>query len=141
MRNDTQSAEDTSAGTASSQVGFGSHGPPPAERGDYNGETVNNVQELHPVVGSGDRVDGGAAAEDTVTEIRVGSVVEASGLQPCEVGLDSCVSSFGPLSRQPAYGFAVGIMAAPLILTGSLQPSASATMCLAAFHIDSWMKD
>ncbi|CBZ30144.1 conserved hypothetical protein [Leishmania mexicana MHOM/GT/2001/U1103] len=45
------------------------------------------------------------------------------------------------LSQQVACSFAVGIMAAPLILKGSLQPSASATTCMAPFHIDSRMKD
>ncbi|CAG9581717.1 conserved hypothetical protein [Leishmania major strain Friedlin] len=58
-----------------------------------------------------------------------------------EAGPHSTNSLPKPLSQQPACGFAVGIMAAPLILTGSLQPSASATTCLAAFHTDSRMND
>lgn len=56
-------------------MGFGSHGPPSAERGDYNADTVNKVQGLYPVAGNGDRVEG-AAAEDTVIDILVESVEE-----------------------------------------------------------------
>ncbi|KPA81984.1 hypothetical protein ABB37_03167 [Leptomonas pyrrhocoris] len=46
-----------------------------------------------------------------------------------------------PLSQQIACAFAVGIMTALMMLFGALQPSASATTCLAAFHLYGQMKD
>ncbi|KAG5493777.1 hypothetical protein JKF63_01609 [Porcisia hertigi] len=46
-----------------------------------------------------------------------------------------------PLSQQLACGFAVGMLTALMMLTSSLQPSASATTCLAVFHLYGQMKD
>lgn len=46
-----------------------------------------------------------------------------------------------PLSQQIACAFAVGMMTALMMLFGALQPSASATTCLAAFHLYGQMHD
>lgn len=46
-----------------------------------------------------------------------------------------------PLSQQLACAFAVAIVTALMMLTGTLQPSASATTCLAAFHLYGQMHD
>jgi hypothetical protein len=46
-----------------------------------------------------------------------------------------------PLSQQIACAFAVGMMTALMMLFGALQPSASATTCLAAFHLYGQMRD
>lgn len=46
-----------------------------------------------------------------------------------------------PLSQQIACAFAVGMMTGLMMLFGALQPSASATTCLAAFHLYGQMRD
>lgn len=46
-----------------------------------------------------------------------------------------------PLSQQLALSFAVSMLTALMMLTGTLQPSASATTCLAALHLYGEMKD
>ncbi|KAG5491453.1 hypothetical protein JIQ42_01355 [Leishmania sp. Namibia] len=46
-----------------------------------------------------------------------------------------------PLSQLLACSLAVGMITALMMLTGSLQPSASATVCLAAFHVYGQLKD
>lgn len=111
-------------------------------------------------------------------------VIEAFGLQPYDLGLQSYLPSFGascclvmclltspgaqpralipthivgaflgvswshitgslpsPLDQQLACAFAVAILTALMMITGTFQPSASATTCLAAFHVFGQMKD
>ncbi|KPI87664.1 hypothetical protein ABL78_3262 [Leptomonas seymouri] len=46
-----------------------------------------------------------------------------------------------PLSQQIACAFAVGMMTSLMMLFGALQPSASATSCLAVFHRFGQMRD
>ncbi|KAK7196628.1 HPP family [Novymonas esmeraldas] len=46
-----------------------------------------------------------------------------------------------PLSQQLACAFAVSTLTALMMLTGALQPSASATTCLAAFHLYGQIQD
>lgn len=46
-----------------------------------------------------------------------------------------------PLNQQLASAFGVSLLTSWMMLTGTLQPSASATTCLAAFHLYGVMHD
>ncbi|KAG5468098.1 hypothetical protein LSCM1_02067 [Leishmania martiniquensis] len=81
-------------------------------------------------------------------------LLSSPGAQPRALILSHIVSAFlgvswshitsslpKPLSQQLACSFAVGMITALMMLTGALQPSASATACLAAFHMYGQLKD
>lgn len=128
--------------------------------------------------------DGVPAFLFSAITLMVLAVIEAFGLQPYNLGLQSYLPSFGascclvmylvtapgaqpralvfshitgaflgvawahitssldkPLSQQLACAFAVAIITSLMMLTGTFQPSASATTCLAAFHLYGAMKD